>query len=322
MVIGYKNLDILKARIDPYILSMKRDDCIDLPPRTHSTIYYEITDEQREAYNAIIADGEYYTDKEQYVRADLTMIKINKLVQILSGFLIVTEERTNEYCANCDKILECVEDSIHPWDKECTEFTDVPKPKREYYEFKKNPKLETLSQALDLLDEKVIIWTMYQKETEQIIELLKKKKITFITPKITGSDKIFDEDPSITVYLGQISQGIGITINSAAIMWYYNRSLKLEDYLQSMDRNYRIGQKKNVFVNDFICQGTIEGNIVALLSDKKDVKEFLQEQVECQPCEKHSWCFERGIIPYSTKCKLYEKRVEVEKKTTIKVKEL
>lgn len=37
---------------------------------------------------------------------------------------------------------------------------------------------------------------------------------------------------------------------------------------QATDRAYRIGQKKNVLVHKFICQGTIEEKIDALISEK------------------------------------------------------
>jgi non-specific serine/threonine protein kinase len=37
---------------------------------------------------------------------------------------------------------------------------------------------------------------------------------------------------------------------------------------QATDRAYRIGQKKNVLVHKFICRGTVEEKIDALIEDK------------------------------------------------------
>jgi non-specific serine/threonine protein kinase len=37
---------------------------------------------------------------------------------------------------------------------------------------------------------------------------------------------------------------------------------------QATDRAFRIGQKKNVLVHKFVCQGTIEEKIEALINEK------------------------------------------------------
>jgi len=42
---------------------------------------------------------------------------------------------------------------------------------------------------------------------------------------------------------------------------------------QATDRAFRIGQKKNVLVHKFVCRGTIEERIDALISEKKALAE-------------------------------------------------
>ncbi len=42
---------------------------------------------------------------------------------------------------------------------------------------------------------------------------------------------------------------------------------------QATDRAYRIGQKKNVLVHKFICKGTMEDHIDALIESKKALAE-------------------------------------------------
>lgn len=44
---------------------------------------------------------------------------------------------------------------------------------------------------------------------------------------------------------------------------------------QATDRAYRIGQKKNVLVHKFVCRGTVEEKIDALIEDKKDLAESI-----------------------------------------------
>jgi len=42
---------------------------------------------------------------------------------------------------------------------------------------------------------------------------------------------------------------------------------------QATDRAFRIGQKKNVLVHKFLCQGTVEERIEALIESKKSLSE-------------------------------------------------
>ncbi|MGI9490696.1 MAG: ATP-dependent helicase, partial [Geminicoccaceae bacterium] len=42
---------------------------------------------------------------------------------------------------------------------------------------------------------------------------------------------------------------------------------------QATDRAFRIGQKKNVLVHKFVCQGTVEEQIDTMIEAKKDLSE-------------------------------------------------
>ena len=44
---------------------------------------------------------------------------------------------------------------------------------------------------------------------------------------------------------------------------------------QATDRAFRIGQKKNVLVHKFVCSGTVEEKIDAMIADKKRLSEEL-----------------------------------------------
>jgi non-specific serine/threonine protein kinase len=46
---------------------------------------------------------------------------------------------------------------------------------------------------------------------------------------------------------------------------------------QATDRAFRIGQKKNVLVHKFICQGTVEEKIDALINEKTALANDLLE---------------------------------------------
>jgi SNF2 family DNA or RNA helicase len=319
MITGFKNLEHLKTRIDPYTLAMTRDECISLPPRLEETKYYELTQEQQELYN-LIATQDTVEVGGKSINTSLAIIKVNKLMQVLSGFLILPLERTDAICNTCPRVVDCVRADLYPWSPECVHPNTCAKPRREYYDLKENPKLELLQGDIEELEEKVIIWVNYQRELAHVRGMLDEQKIPYVLAGQPGCDSEFNDSPEIKVFLGQISQGIGITLNSAAVTIYYNRSLKLEDYLQSMDRNYRIGQKSSVVVRNYICPGSIEESVVTLLNQKEDVKDFIQRRGDCSQCEKSVWCLERSIVPYSDKCMHGATRHKAEKKKKLSLK--
>jgi len=324
IITGYQNLDALKGRMDPYTISFTRDDCLDLKPRTLLDRYYDLSREQAEMYNDIIEEESVWIGD---IEMDVSMpvVKINKLMQLVSGFLILPHTRDDSACNKCSELCECIEDDIYPWNKKCLFYgtekvAHVKKPAREYFTFKKNPKLELFIEDLQDIEGQVIIWTYYKKELDDLMWAMHEAKINYVLASEFNCDLKFTNDQSIKVFAGQISQGIGITLNTAKHMIYYSQSLSLEDRLQSMDRNYRIGQDSKVVVADYQCPGTLESTVLKLLRDKRDVKDFIQSSIECLECNNYDYCTECGIRPYSEDCALYGIREAAETKNTIKLK--
>jgi len=69
--------------------------------------------------------------------------------------------------------------------------------------------------------------------------------------------------------------GTGLNLTKAAHVIHFDRWWNPAVENQATDRAYRIGQKKNVLVHKFICQGTIEEKIDGLLNSKKDLSNEL-----------------------------------------------
>ncbi|MEB3701801.1 DEAD/DEAH box helicase [Candidatus Bealeia paramacronuclearis] len=65
--------------------------------------------------------------------------------------------------------------------------------------------------------------------------------------------------------------GTGLNLTNASQVIHFDRWWNPAVENQATDRAYRIGQKKNVLVHKFICQGTIEDKIDALIGSKKDL---------------------------------------------------
>ena len=119
---------------------------------------------------------------------------------------------------------------------------------------------------------------------------MKQNKIGFVTAGDQNCDTRFNEDPNVRVFLGQTRQGIGITLNAATVTIYFSHGPDLEARLQSMDRNYRIGQKNSVIVHDYVCAGSVEETMLELLEHKENVKDFMQSDMDCLGCKNRLGC--------------------------------
>ncbi len=62
--------------------------------------------------------------------------------------------------------------------------------------------------------------------------------------------------------------GTGLNLTEASHVVHFDRWWNPAVENQATDRAFRIGQKKNVLVHKFICQGTVEEKIDALIQDK------------------------------------------------------
>jgi hypothetical protein len=69
--------------------------------------------------------------------------------------------------------------------------------------------------------------------------------------------------------------GTGLNLTKASHVIHFDRWWNPAVENQATDRAYRIGQKKNVLVHKFVCQGTIEEKIDELLNSKKGLSDEL-----------------------------------------------
>jgi len=69
--------------------------------------------------------------------------------------------------------------------------------------------------------------------------------------------------------------GLGLNLTAANHVFHFDRwwNPAVED--QATDRAYRIGQTRDVLVHKFLCIGTVEENIDALIESKKALAESI-----------------------------------------------
>jgi len=336
IVRGFKHLDVLNART--VFLSSRRTkaQCLDLPPRTFVDVEYELSDTQGVAYNQIVTTlgidpvtiHELVTvlrsgDPTRALQAPALppamelphrAAALIKLQQITSGFL-VKNEKDPSFCDNagagggpCVYMRGCVDNGIKPHTPRC-EVDKTPWPRSISF-FDKNPKLDAIVEKLaDVLvqaESKVIVWCTHIDEMNLLAARITENDIRYVRLD-GGADPqpvidAFNLDPEVRVLIGQESMGVGITLNAADYVIYSSLPLSLNRWTQTLDRNYRIGQKRNVTVYRMVGRGTLEAPIAHLLDHKINVDELLTVKIECGLCPRVVPCRDAGIEPFDTGC--------------------
>ena len=65
--------------------------------------------------------------------------------------------------------------------------------------------------------------------------------------------------------------GTGLNLTAASQVIHFDRWWNPAVENQATDRAFRIGQKRNVLVHKFVCRGTVEERIDALIAEKSDL---------------------------------------------------
>ncbi|MDP1989436.1 MAG: DEAD/DEAH box helicase [Syntrophales bacterium] len=145
-------------------------------------------------------------------------------------------------------------------------------------------RLRTLCEEIAARQEKLLIFTQFREMTEPLAVLLAE---VFLRPGLvlhggTGVGKRREiveafqreEGPPFFV-LSLKAGGVGLNLTAASHVIHFDRWWNPAVENQATDRAYRIGQKKNVLIHKFVCRGTVEEKIDALIEDKKELAESI-----------------------------------------------
>lgn len=336
IVVGFKNLDVVNARTTFLSIRRTKEQCLDLPERTFVPVDYTLSRAQRVAYDAVVLDmgidpgalaalgvqiraGEGGNNPIlPYLMNPTTLphraAALSKLLQITSGFLIRSIQDPN-YCDTADQgqpcphRAHCADKLINPRTPRCV-VDPTPWPTTTLV-FEDHPKLEAIMELVeDILQgpqHKVIIWCSFHVEMDLIGDRLTNVNVKYVRVDGKARDPMtlvdaFNNDPEVRVYIGQVTTGIGITLNAATYMIYSSLPYSLNSYSQCLDRNYRIGQKNQVTVYRMLGHGTLELAVARLLDHKVDVDSLLTNKIECVMCPHSVNCIAKQIELFEAGC--------------------
>ncbi len=147
-------------------------------------------------------------------------------------------------------------------------------------------RLSELCEEIASRQEKVLVFTQFREMTAPLATFLEKifgKKgqvlhgETPIKQRKALVDAFQAEDGPPFFVLSLKAGGTGLTLTAASHVIHFDRWWNPAVENQATDRAFRIGQKRNVLVHKFICRGTIEERIDAMIEGKKTMASDILE---------------------------------------------
>lgn len=225
--------------------SVRKDDVLDLPEATWNIRAVELNSAEKQAYREMLKTLiAVVNDKE--ISAANAAVKIMKLRQITSGFLIDDEGRVNTFGKS---------------------------------------KLNVLEELLEEIGNKqVVIWTQFQQEARIIKDVLKDRAgvVNGEIPQDERSDYIarFKEGSLQYLIAHPRSAGHGLTFTNASYAVYFSADHSYESWKQAADRINRYGQQNRITYYSLIVPESIDEVIYRCLQGKGEVQNAVLEYVK------------------------------------------
>lgn len=234
----WRNLDKLQKLLEPHSYRVRKDECLDLPPKIYKLHFFEMSPSQQKAYKLMKKERRMVIDPD--VIAVQALAAGIKLQQITSGFTL--HEGKPHYIADG------------------------------------NTRLKALMNLIEDIDGQFIVWARFTEEIRAITELLMKNKISAVAyfGGVSAADReaAIDNFQSgkVRAFIGQQqAAGVGLTLTAAQTAIYYSNDFNLEYRLQSEDRCHRKGTKGSVVYIDLVAEDSIDETISLALQRKSNM---------------------------------------------------
>ncbi|HDY82065.1 MAG TPA: DEAD/DEAH box helicase [Halieaceae bacterium] len=236
----------LRNLVSPYILRrLKTDRSIisDLPEKTEVTAYCGLSKAQAAQYQQAV---------KQLAKAIENTEGIKRRGLVLSYLL-----RFKQICNHPSQLLGDDE-----------------------YDPKKSGKFQRLAQLCEEIasrQEKLLVFTQFREMTTPLASFLAQQfgqpglvlhGGTPVKQRQKRVEQFQDEEGPPFFILSLKAGGTGLNLTEASHVIHFDRWWNPAVENQATDRAFRIGQKKNVLVHKFVCQGTVEEKIDALINEK------------------------------------------------------
>ena len=242
-VVSFQNLDVLKKRMEPYSFIVKKEDCLDMPPKTYQSLICEMKPEMATIYKDLMEKliAEF---KGKIMVANTVLTKMIRLQQLLGGQIIYEDNTKAEI---------------------------------------ESPKMSVLLDLIESLQgQRLIVWARFVNEIKNIAAKLSSSgiKADCIYGEISPEQRQLNIDAfkrgEVQVLIcQQATAGYGINLVEAKYACYFSNDYSLEHRQQSEDRIYRIGQKENATIYDLVVNNSVDVSILKILKEKRSWQDMI-----------------------------------------------
>ena len=246
-VIGYKDLNDVGTLLQDVMLRRTKKEVLkDLPMRMDKNLFVPLTIQQSELHTE-------YADK------------VARLVNKWKRMHFLSEEDRQNLLKFLN-MMRMVSDTTFIIDQETN------------YQTKLDELQNILDEILAMPDEKIVIFSQWERMTRLVAIILKQRNVGFeylhggIPGKNRGSlYENFTNDKNCKIFLSTDAGGVGLNLQAAAYMINLDIPWNPAVLEQRIGRIYRLGQKKNVSIINLVSQNSIEHRMLDVLKFKKGI---------------------------------------------------
>ena len=239
----------LRQLIRPFILRRLKSDptiLVDLPEKMEMKVFCNLTREQAALYEAVLGEMLGQIDRSDGIQRRgmvlATLVKLKQVCNHPAHFLSDGSELPKR-SGKCERLTDMIEEVIAEGDR-------------------------------------ALVFTQYRQMGELLKKLLE-TSFDLTVPFFHGGttrrnrDAMVDQfqgDDDVPVFILSLKAGgFGLNLTAASHVFHFDRwwNPAVED--QATDRAHRIGQDRKVQVHKFVCVGTLEERIDALLDRKRNL---------------------------------------------------
>lgn len=235
-VVAFKNLDELHNNMYSIAIRVTKEECLDLPELSHNRLTCTLGTKAQKIYDDL--EQTLYAEVENgEVTASNALVKLLRLQQLTSGH--IKDDEGNELWVDDSK------------EKLLLDF------------------LEDMKE-----DEPIVVFCRFRTDIEAVHRIARKlnRHCLELSGKVNQlKNWAFGQTPMIVVQIQ--SGGVGIDLTKSCYAFYYSVGFSLSDYLQSMSRLHRPGQKKNVSCYHLVATNTVDEKVYKALDKREKIIE-------------------------------------------------